>query len=199
VNKNGLSVEFFLDEHSHDIDSLSIDPLIAGIKGISKIIGKFDVLGSDGVLRLTQKQTKNLNANTLFDASPLPADLNVVMTDRRLTHDGQLLAGVAQIFPGKSALGTRLAIVTTYKNEGALETTGTHEIAHTLNFRHCSDERCIMHLYGHHVTDEFCDECTTQFPKNIDRILRAKNRKKIAKKALFPVFAEQFPDDPFFQ
>lgn len=200
--KNKLSAEIFRDHHSLDPDSLSIDPLMASISGIAKIIGEFDILDTSRFLDISNHATNHINMDDYFlDTEHLPADINVLLTDRRLTYENQLLRGVAQVLPNESALGTRIAIVSTYKNEFVAATTD-HEVGHALNLSHCDNEECTMSLYfeceNEGYGDIYCRKHTDQLHKNADRLRRTKAGKKISRRILFPRFYAQFPEDPFF-
>ncbi len=209
--KNGLSIEVFRDYHSIDPNSLSVDPVMASVSGIAKIIGKFDILDTKNLLALTDRPTISINGTRyLFDTESESADLNVVITDRMLLHDnGGLLRGVAHTIPNKKALGSRLAIVSTYENDTDVETieTGYHEIGHILNLRsrrdsaHCDDWDCALNTYFSSEDSDYCiycDRCASQLPKCVDRLVRAKKGQRVAKRALFPSFYEQFPQDSYF-
>lgn len=137
--------------------------------------------------------------NIFLDTESQPADINIVLTDRKLSHQGRLLRGVAQTLPNKHPLGTRIAIVSTYQNDLWAATTD-HELGHNLNLPHCDDEECIMglDLADEDCLDTYCQGCTNQLHKNIDRLQRAKMGRTVSKRALFPTFYSQFPEDPFF-
>ncbi len=198
VQKNGLSIEIFRDYHSINPDALSIDPLLSSVQGLGRIVGKFDIIDTSKFLDLSTRATKRINMdNILLSVDKQSADLNVVLTDRRLTHENRLLRGVAQTLPNKPLLGTRIAIVSTYKND-LLTATAGHEIGHNLNLAHCSNEECTMSIdcinQDEEHTDIYCGQCMNHVHKNINLLQRAKVGKKVSQKALFPTFYKQFPD-----
>lgn len=198
VQKNGLSIEIFRDYHSINPDALSIDPLLSSVQGLGKIVGKFDIIDTSKFLDISTRATKRINMdNILLSVDKHSADLNVVLTDRRLTRENRLLRGVAQTLPNRPLLGTRIAIVSTYKND-LLAATAGHEIGHNLNLTHCSNEECTMSIdcinQDEEHTDIYCGQCMNHVHKNINLLQRAKIGKKVSQKALFPTFYQQFPN-----
>lgn len=202
MQKNGLSIELFRDYHSINPDALSIDPLLSSVQGLGRIVGKFDIIDTSKFLDLSTRATKRIKMdNILLSVDKQSADLNVVLTDRRLTRKNRLLRGVAQTLPNKPVLGTRIALVSTYKND-LLTATADHEIGHNLNLAHCDDEACAMSIdrinQEGEYTEIYCEKCANEVHKNVNLLQRAKLGKKVSQKALFPSFYRQFPTDPFF-
>lgn len=131
--KNGLSVEIFRDYRSLDPDSLSVDPLVTSVHGIGKIIGKFDILDTSKFLDVTTKRVKHIKMDNIFlDTESQPADINIVLTDRKLSHQADCFEALRKPYRINTRLALIIAIVSTYQNDLWAATTD-HELGHNLN------------------------------------------------------------------
>lgn len=208
-NPDSLSIEIFRDRHELDATTISIDPVIASLNGLSSIIKGLDLVDSAKTLPLAELSSDVIHLDELpikSLASKLTADLNIIIADRRTRVARGKLKGFSTVTPSNTSLGTRLAVVSTYENHEPV-LTSAHEIAHMLNVKssgekydgdaHCLDSSCLMYprsttLIKNHIPDAFCDECSQQLQDNSEIILRSKQGEAVPAHILHPPSFDEY-------
>ena len=152
MNRNNISVEIFRDK---DRKEISVDSAEMGIDHLSRVARGIEIVRTTRLLRITNNTNtaaEVINTANIDWPSNLSADLNIVLTDRRLHSDGSARLGVAH--PTSGIGGKKVAVVDVFSSpQPAL--TVLHESGHLLNAKasgekwdgeaHCTDPDCVMY------------------------------------------------------
>ena len=170
-----------------DVDTphVAIDPVVASIHGLKTVTDTIRVENSRRKLRIAATESPTYALENVRAWPSLPADLNIVVTERPFTSPRVL--GQARTATDRSRLGSRIAVVSAHKENGRLATIARHELHHLVSgSSHCDTPDCLMQQNMTDRTSEACDACQSKFGMYAFHLLRAKQGYTVPQAILFP-------------
>lgn len=146
----GYTVEIFTDDKA--LADIDYTPALAGVAIIGAYTERAEEITTGNTLKITTKDSKEILTNRIKWSNKLQADVNLVLTDRKLARPGKsdpecYVYGLSRVH-GLA----RCAIVNTNKPDTVITEVVAHEIGHLLEVpkgsfdrkAHCDDPLCIM-------------------------------------------------------
>lgn len=144
------TVEVFTDDKA--IAEIDITPALAGIALVGAYSERAEEIRTGNALRISTKDSKEIFTNRIKWSNKLEADLNIVLTDRKLSKSTKD-ASECHVYGLSRVHGlARCAIVNTNKPDAVVAEVVAHEMGHMLEVpkgvfdrnAHCPDPSCIM-------------------------------------------------------
>lgn len=146
---NTFSFEIYREVSASDT---SLEPVIAGLNGLRRIIGDVDITENETLLQFPDVDRERLRVHE-YGIKHL-ADFAIILTTKPIGDIDERTRGITYSFPNGQPLGLRNTILSTYDNLN-LESTTEHEVGHLFNMAHggethdgnghCKDNTCMMH------------------------------------------------------